>query len=156
MVLKYVLLAFFGGLTLLPGRQTNEFPYAVANRGCTQEDAPALEVYLTRKPFNGAGQPAKPYLRIEVGGRNWQNLLRKELQLLPLSRRGIDREKPLVRAELNLAGQKQTVWLRGTLKLTKLEAEKGVEGSYDFSGPGERKWKGAFKASWTKGSGGCG
>ena len=93
---------------------------------------------------------------IEVGGRNWQNVLRKDLQLVPLSRRGIDREKPIVRAELNLAGQRQSLWLRGTLKLTKVEAEKGVEGSYDFSEPGERKWKGGFKARWTKGSGGCG
>jgi hypothetical protein len=45
------------------------FPYAFATRGCTQEDAPALEIYFTEAPFKGDGTPAPPYLRIEIASR---------------------------------------------------------------------------------------
>lgn len=156
MTLKFWLLAFITAFIVFPEGQNTDFPHAVARRGCTQEDAPALEIYLTSKPHDSNAQPQKPYLRIEVGGRNWQALVGKDLELLPLSRRGSDRAKPLVRAELNLPTQSDTVWLEGNMKLVNAEAEKEVTGSYDFTGPGECKWKGEFKAVWTKGGGGCG
>jgi hypothetical protein len=156
MGLKVGLIIFVAAFNVLPAAPGKQFPHALAHRGCTQEDAPALEIYLIGKPQQSAALPPKPYLRIEVAGRNWQHLLRKDLKLVPLSRQGTDREKPLVRAELNLAQQRQTVWLQGTLRLTKIEDEKEVTGSYDFTAPGERRWKGEFKAVWAKGGGGCG
>src|SRR4051812_15926247 len=42
------------------------FPHAFAKRGCTQEDAPALEIYLTKTALNGAGEPSPPYIRVEI------------------------------------------------------------------------------------------
>src|SRR5690348_14649052 len=42
------------------------FPHAFARRGCTQEDAPALEIFLTKVPFSGIGDPPPSYIRVEL------------------------------------------------------------------------------------------
>ena len=99
-----------------------------------QEDARALEVYLTQEPYSGETFPPMPYIRIEVEWSDWKNLIGKDLKLAQLSRHRPDPQTPTVRAELNLERQ-QRVWLRGTLRLKKVEVNKQVEGSYEFVGP---------------------
>src|SRR6478672_2011762 len=81
------------------------FPFAYALRGCTQEDAPALEIYLTQVGFNGEGTPSPPYLRIEIASPPTETIGRLTLQLIPLRR---DPAKPgrIVRAELMESGHK--------------------------------------------------
>jgi hypothetical protein len=125
-------------------------------RGCTQEDAPALEVYLSERPFSGNGEPAEPYLRIEVGGADWNRLTGRSLELIPLSRRGVDPSKPVVRAELDLQ-RGSPIWLSGSLLLSRAELDRPVEGSYNLAAPDGQRWVGTFKATWVKTRGsGCG
>ena len=128
---------------------TTKYTYALASRGCMQEDARALEVYLTQEPYSGEAFPPVPYIRIEVEWSDWKNLIGKDLKLAQLSRHRPDPQTPTVRAELNLERQ-QRVWLRGTLCLKKVEVNKQVEGSYEFAEPNYLKWTGMFKAQWGK------
>jgi hypothetical protein len=131
----------------LANNAADTFTNAVAFHGETQEDAPALEIYLTRVPHPDITEPARPYLHIEVAGRNWDALIGKDIELVPLSRHDMDPSKPIVRAELNLERQKPT-WLKGTLRLKKVEVGQRVEGTYDFIDPTDRHWAGSFEAPW--------
>src|SRR5438552_851903 len=104
---------------VLANNAADTFTNAVAFHGETQEDAPALEIYLTRVPHGSVTEPVPPYLHIEVAGRNWDELIGKDIELVPLSRHGLDPSKPIVRAEISLEGEKST-WLKGTLRLNKV------------------------------------
>jgi hypothetical protein len=42
------------------------------------------------------------------------------------------------------------LWLHCALRLKKIEVNKQVEGFYEFYGPNNLKWTGAFKARWGK------
>jgi hypothetical protein len=132
---------------VLANNAVDTFTNAVAFHGETQEDAPALEIYLTRVPHANVMEPVPPYLHIEVAGRNWDELIGKDIELVPLSRHGLDPSKPIVRAEINLEGEKST-WLKGTLRLNKVEVGQRVEGTYHFTDPADRHWAGSFEASW--------
>jgi len=123
------------------------FTDAVAFHGETQEDAPAVEIYLTCTPHAKVIEPVRPYLHIEVAGRNWDALIGKDIELVPLSRHGLDPSKPIVRAEVALEREKPT-WLKGTLRLKKVEVGQRVEGSYDFMDAAHRRWVGSFEATW--------
>jgi len=112
-----------------------------------QTDALALEVYLTHEPYNGEAAAPRPYIRMEIEWSDWKNVVGKDLNLV--YRRGPDTQTPTVRAELNLVRQ-EPVWLRGTLRLNKVEVNKQVEGSYEFAGPNNLKLTGMFKAQWGK------
>jgi len=112
-------------------------------------DARALEVYLTQHPYSGEAAAPMSYIRIEIEWSNWENVVGKGLKLVQLSQRGPDPQMPTVRAELNLERQKP-VWLQGTLRLKKVEVNKQVEGSYEFTGPNNLKLTGTFKAQWGK------
>src|SRR5205807_9881156 len=126
---------------------SENFTNAVAFHGTTQEDAPALEIYLTRKRHTGMLEPDRPYLHMEIAGRNWDALVGKDLELIPLSRHGVDPAKPVVRAEVAFEQEKPT-WLKGTLRLIKVEVARRVEGSYDFRDAAGRRWVGSFEATW--------
>ena len=123
------------------------FPNAVALAGETQEDAPAVEIYLTPAPWAGPAPPARPYLHIEIARGAWVGRLGTDLELVPLSRHGLDPSRPIVRAEIALPGA-QPAWLTGRIRLTAVEPGVRAEGSYAFVGPGGRCWTGTFKASW--------
>jgi hypothetical protein len=152
---KRALLILACGLWLVAEAAPTDFPHAVALRGCTQEDAPALEVYLTREPYGGHAVPGTPYLRVEIAWGDWQQLVGSDLVLVPLSRQGLAPQQPIARAELHLE-QGASVWLRGTLRLTRVEVEQQVEGSYDFVGPDVHAWMGTFTALWVLGRHQCG
>jgi len=123
------------------------FPNALARRGCTQEDMPAIELFLTRESFDGNAEPRKPYLHVEVAWGDFTRLTGRDLELVPLKREEKHRSLPLVRAEL--AGEQGSpVWLSGQLRLTHVEVDKRVEGSYRFLAPDKSVLKGEFKARW--------
>jgi hypothetical protein len=90
---------------------------------------------------------------MEIEWSDWENVVGKDLKLV--YRRGPDTPTPTVRAELNLERQER-IRLRGTLHLKKVEVNKQVEGSYEFTGPNNLKWTGMFKAQWGKGRLPCG
>jgi hypothetical protein len=141
------------GLTMYAAAAV-DFPESSARRGCSQEDAPALEIYLTREPFEKRGEPAPPYIRFEIAGREHTTLIGKSIELAPLSRAGRDPASPLARGEFNDASTHQ--WLRGTVTLRRLEADRLVEGVYDVKGTGDLAWVGTFSARWIAPGGGCG
>lgn len=147
---RFILLTFALCLVVFgDALSTTKYTYALASRGCMQEDARALEVYLTQEPYSGEAFTPMPYIRIEVEWSDWKNLIGKDLKLAQLSRHRPDPQTPTVRAELNLNRQER-VWLRGTLRLKKVEVNRQVEGSYEFAGPNNLKWTGMFKAQWGK------
>jgi hypothetical protein len=131
-----------------------DFTEATARRGCSQEDAPALEIYLTRERFETRGEPDPPYLRFEIAGRDHTALIGQSIELAGLSRVGRDAAQPLARAEFNDRSPTHQ-WLRGTVRLERVEVDRPVEGAYDVEGDGE-KWAGTFSARWIAGTGGCG
>jgi hypothetical protein len=153
---RFILLTFALGLGLFRDvRSATEYTYALAFRGCMQEDARALEVYLTQKPYSGEASAPTPLFRIEIKWSNWENVVGKDLKLVQVSQRGPDPQLPTARAALYFEGQ-NPVWLRGALRLKKVEVNKQVEGSYEFAGPNNFKWTGMFKAQWGKNRPPCG
>jgi hypothetical protein len=145
---RFILLTFVLGWGLFGNvLSAAEYTYALASRGCMQTDARALEVYLTQEPYSGEAAAPMPYIRIETKWSDWKNVVGKDLKLA--YRRGPDAQTPTVRAELNLERQER-IWLRGTLRLKKVEVNKQVEGSYEFAGPNNLKLTGVFKAQWGK------
>jgi hypothetical protein len=132
-----------------------EYAHALASRGCLQNDSPALEIYLTQEPYSGEAAPLKPYLRVEIAWDDWGKLVGKNLKLAQFSRRELEAQTPIVHASLNLE-RRTPIWLQGTLHLKKIEVNKQVEGSYEFHGPNNLKWTGAFKARWGKDRPPCG
>jgi hypothetical protein len=151
---RFILLTFALGLGLFGDvRSATEYTYALASQGCMENDARALEVYLTQEPYRGDAFPPTPYIRIEVEWSNWENLIGKDLKLAQSSRGRL--QTPTVRATLNLERQER-VWLLGTLRLKKVEVNQQVEGYYEFAGPNNLKWTGMFKAQWGKDRPPCG
>jgi hypothetical protein len=131
------------------------FSYSAAMRGCTQEDAPALEVYLAPAPAPPSALDTTRHIRLEIGWGNWRDLVAKDVELLPLARSDANRSKPLVRAFFR-DSTGRTEWLRGTLRLAAVEEGSTVRGTYDFIGAGQRALRGTFQAPWIQRSVICG
>jgi hypothetical protein len=144
--LTSAVLAIAGGLNAA-ATDADRFPYAAAGRGCTQEDAPALEIYLTSQPFSGPDLPAPPLIRIEVAWDDWMRLREREIPMSPLSRRSRDPQQPLARAELEQPST-SPVWLGGTIRLMVVEPDRRVVGAYALSAPDARAWSDGFEAHW--------
>lgn len=123
---------------------------AVAQAGCTQEDLPAVEIFLAAAPWEGES-PSPPYVRIEAAGVTPNAPM--SLKLSPLRRDPSVRA--LARAELHEKGE-APVWLTGSLWLNGVSRDRAVEGHYRFCDGRKRCFKGAFKAAWRGGSAGCG
>ena len=124
------------------------FPFAFAMRGCTQEDAPALEIYLTRASFNGEGTPSLPYLRIEIASPPSETIGPLSLQLIPL-RRDPTKSGRIARAELVESGHKST-WLSGTIALDEAVPGSRVSGRYDLTLPAGGTLSQSFTAEYSK------
>jgi hypothetical protein len=135
-------------------RPDQRFPYAVAMRGCTQEDAPALEIYFTETPFEGDGTPAPPYLRIEIASRANEKIENLSAELSPL-RRDPAKQGRLVRAELMEASQKSS-WLSGKIDLKEAVPGASVSGHFDFTSPTGAVFSRSFSAPYSNRSVGCG
>jgi len=130
------------------------FPFAFATRGCTQEDAPALEIYFTEAPFKGDGTPAPTYLRIEVASRLNETIASLSAELSPL-RRDPAKQGRLVRAELMEAGPKST-WLSGKLELKEAKPGSSVSGSLHFTSPAGAVFSRDFSAPYSNRPAVCG
>jgi hypothetical protein len=130
------------------------FPYVFAMRGCTQEDAPALEIYLTQTPFAGTGEPAPPYIRIEISSPPGETIQSLSFELTPL-RRDPARPGRLARAELVQPGRDRG-WLAGTVTLTEAAPGRPVSGRFDFATPAGLTVSRSFKADYPKRSVVCG
>jgi hypothetical protein len=144
--LTSAVLAIAGGLNAT-AMAHDRFPYAAAGRGCTQEDAPALEIYLTPQPFSGPDLPAPPLIRIEVKWDDWMRLGEREIPMSQLSRWTRDLQQPLARAELEQPNT-SPVWLGGMIRLMVVEPDGRVAGSYALSAPDGRAWSDGFEAHW--------
>jgi hypothetical protein len=130
-----VLMVAIYGQAAPAGAETlqQDFPHIFATRGCTQEDAPALEIFLTPSVFAGPGEPAPPYIRIEIGSPANETIRSSSLTLSPL-RRDPAQAGRLARAELVRQGQ-DPVWLSGSLTLTEAVPGRQVAGRFDFATP---------------------
>jgi hypothetical protein len=128
--------------------------HVFATRGCTQEDAPALEIYLTQSPFAGAGEPAPPYIRIEISSHPDETIHSVSLTLIQMRR---DPAKPgrIARAELVEPG-KDRVWLSGTIILNEAAPGQQVSGQYDFTTPTGLALNRSFKTDYSKRNAVCG
>jgi hypothetical protein len=142
------------GMTALAA-QPPPFPQAAVRLGCTQEDTPAIEIYLTTERFAGRGAPSAPFIRLEIAGREFGALTGKAIALSPLRREVFDPAVPLARAAYK-TNAALSEWLRGTVTLQRAGAGRPVEGTYALSGRERRSWTGTFRAVWLPGGGTCG
>jgi hypothetical protein len=132
-----------------------QFRHAVAMPGCTQEDARALEIYLTPQPFGGDLPAPQPNVRIEVEWSVWSSLLGRPLVLVPLSRAGLDRAALRVRASMQ-SSTGALHWLSGSLTLTAVDVGRRVDATYDFVGGNGSRWRGTITAQWMQSDRPCG
>jgi hypothetical protein len=130
------------------------FTYSFAMRGCTQEDAPALEIYLTKSPFTGTGNPSTPYIRFEISSSANEAIAPVSLELIQL-RRDPTRRGRIVRAEFVERGH-DPVWLSGTIGLSEAAPGRHVSGHYDVTTSRGRRWSGRFIADYSNRSTVCG
>lgn len=130
------------------------FPHAYATRGCTQEDAPALEIYLTKTPYAGDGEPAAPYLRIEISSSPQEEITPSSLELIQLRRNPAKRGR-IARAQL-VEPDREPVWLSGVIELKEAIPGARVAGRYDVTASSRRHWIGTFTTMYTKRSAVCG
>jgi hypothetical protein len=128
--------------------------HVFATRGCTQEDAPALEIYLTQSPFAGAGEPAPPYIRIEISSHPDETIHSVSLTLIQM-RRDPAKSGRIARAELVEPG-KDRVWLSGTIMLNEAAPGQQVSGQYDFTTPTGLALNRSFKTDYSKRNAVCG
>jgi hypothetical protein len=146
--------ACFSGMAAAPKPLMPFFNHALARRGCTQEDAPALEIYLTRVPFSGEGDPPPPSIRIEISSPVSESIPRGTFRLSPL-RRNTAVPGRIVRAMLEEEG-KGLVWLTGSVMIGGPTSTDRVTGRFDVSVPGGKKWSGTFAADYSKRTSVCG
>jgi hypothetical protein len=138
------------------GKKTLElnFPHAYTMRGCTQEDAPALEIYVTQSPYTGAGDPSAPYIRFEISSPVRETLPSATFELGPLHR---DPAKPgrIVRGEF-VDSKESSGWLSGKLKLEHFVPDKQLSGHYDVTLPDGRRLQRSFVAVYLSRTATCG
>ena len=127
------------------------FLHALAMPGCTQEDIPAVEILLTKSPWNGEPPVPTPHVRIEVAG-----VAAGARAEIPLS--GIRRDpsqRVLARAGFH-ADDKSETWLSGTLQVYREGRTLPVQGSYTFCGEDRKCFQGSFNAPWRQRAARCG
>ena len=128
-----------------------DFSRAIAANGCTQEDIPGMEIFLSETGTTNQQPDGKPYIRIEVArARAGIPIDVKLSALYP------DAAQPtLARATLH-EGKGDWKWLSGSLKLSQAIPAGPVMGSYSFCAPDQRCFSGSFSASWRPGMARCG
>jgi hypothetical protein len=128
--------------------------YVAAKRGCTQEDAPALEIYFTRAQYNGVGDAEPPYLRFEISSSPRETLTAGSYVLSGL-RREEGKTGRIVRGEL-VRTEHDMVWLTGTIELEEAVPGKQVRGRYDVRAPGGPRLINSFRAEYSSNIALCG
>ncbi len=104
--------------------------------------------------WGGAGEPAPPYIRIEISSPPGETIQSLSFELSPLRR---DPAKPgrLARAEI-VQPDKDRVWLAGTVTLTEAAPGRQVTERFDFATPAGLTVNRSFKADYPKRSIVCG
>ena len=140
----------------LQPRDSAAVRHAIARRGCTQEDLPALEIVLSRERYDGTAEtePPTPYLRLEVAWGAWAHAGGRPLALVPLNR-NVMKDAPVARGAWHVDPTIPT-WLTGTVRLQQVDVGRRVVGAYDTRGPDGVRRAGRFSASWVETRGGCG
>ena len=128
--------------------------YVLAKRGCTQEDAPALEIYFSRAKFNGTGDPEPPYLRFEISSSSREPVTPGTFVLSAL-RREPEKAGRIVRGEFVEAGH-EGVWVKGTIVLDEVAPGSEVKGRYDVTAPGGLHLRNSFRTEYLSGAAMCG
>jgi hypothetical protein len=130
------------------------FPYAFAKGGCTQEDAPALEIYLTKARFTGTGDPSPPYIRVEISSFPGEIIAPVSLSLIQM-RRDPRRSGRIARAEL-VESIRNPLWLSGTITLHEAVPGRQVSGHYNFTAPAGGQLDSSFIAEYSNQTAACG
>lgn len=128
--------------------------YVLAKRGCTQEDAPALEIYFSRTKYNGGGEPKPPYLRFEISSSSRDPVMPGTHFLSGLQREP-EKVERIVRGEFVETGH-NGVWLKGTIVLDEVVPGGKVRGRYDVTGPGGLHLRNSFRTEYLGGPAMCG
>ena len=149
-----VVSAYARGAPAIPKHPHSFFSYVVAMRGCTQEDAPALEIYLTRAPFDGSGEPPEPYIRVEISSSPTETITRGTFKLSPL-RRDPDAAGRVARAQLVERGH-DPIWLTGTIVLSNVAPGQRVSGRLKGKTSSGKNLLGDFTAEYSKRTSVCG
>lgn len=118
-------------------------PVATAGAGCTQEDMAALILVLPSR--------AGPIM-VEVAGMPRAGA--RQFELSALRRDPATPPRDLARASLHRDGRDE--FLRGTLRLRRVEPGVGAAGDYDFRRADGKALRGRFDAHWTSARAECG
>jgi hypothetical protein len=138
-----------------PDRKPEQgFSNAFAMRGCTQEDVPAMEIYLTQSPYTGVGRPSLPYIRIEISSSPEERIASVTLHLIQLRRDPTNRSR-IARAELVEFGHAST-WLSGTVELSDATPGEKVVGRYNVMAPDGGRYKSDFVTEYSRRAAVCG
>ncbi len=138
-------------LVACAGVSSPDFSRAIAANGCTQEDIPGMEIFLSETGATNRQPDGKPYIRIEVARARAGNPVDVKLSALYP-----DPAQPtLARATLH-DGKGDWKWLSGSLKLRQTIPAGPVVGSYSFCAPDQRCFSGNFSATWRPGMARCG
>lgn len=149
--------AAWGALVAVPaiggcaGTASPAFAHSIAGNGCTQEDIPGLEIFLTSAEWRGEPPAPAPYIRIEVARPRAGAPI--DIELSPLKRD--PKQRTLARAALH-RDKAPTVWLSGSLHLQQDPATRSVEGSYSFCTEDRTCFSGTIAAPWRPGAARCG
>ena len=128
--------------------------HAVVRRGCTEEDAPALEIFLTGALFDGVGDPQPPFIRIEIGASAGERLTAVTLALQPL-RRVAALNSRIARAEF-VPDLGNRLRLSGTVTLDEVTPGSRARGRYHIKLPGGRRFTGQFSGPYLPTAAWCG
>lgn len=121
------------------------FPWVRAARGCTQEDAPAVEIYFFGKE-TAAGELVAPYVRVEISGLARERIPPTTYHLMPLRRDSNERRR-IVRAEL-VDKLGSSTWLGGTITIGADEPDTRIIGRVNLISPKGEAWDRAFSAQY--------
>jgi hypothetical protein len=156
-IIGFVMLAVVAQAPAAPlgdNKMEQTFPHAYAMRGCTQEDAPALEIYLTQTPFAGVGEASAPYIRVEISSLPSEAMEPASFNLIQM-RRDPTRPGRIVRAAL-VESKHDPKWLSGTIALTEVTPGLRVSGHYDFTTPAGKRLDSSFTAEYSNRNAVCG
>ena len=126
-------------------------PFVFARAGCTQEDIPGVEIFLTASAWNGEGSPPPPYVHIEAAG-----VRGRTYSAIPLTPGRRDPAQPLLARAQFRAGPGPSVRLTGTLGFDQKGPHMPIHGTYHFCVDGGRCFDGSFVADWRPGPAVCG
>ena len=129
------------------------FPSVRAQRGCTQEDAPATEIIFFAQQ-TAAGEPAAPYVRIEISGSSRERIGPATFRLMPLRRSSGERGR-IVRAEL-VQKPGSSTWLQGTIAIRSDDPGTAIAGRVDLVSPKGGAWSRSFSAPYVPRQAICG